>query len=230
MNAEAAALGMHHTTYTDPSGYLDTTVSTASDQVLLAQAALRLPVFAQIVAEPSVTLPVVGMVPNVDLLAGTDGFVGVKTGSDSEANGCFTFANVEPVAGKPVTIVGAVLDQGQGSSDIVTAALDAASRLVASVRADVTRTTLVPAETPVLDAVGADRRIVPVKTTTGLQQIGWGGLRIPLTVAVAPLGRTLRAGQAVAQVSAGAADGAVTAAATDAVPPPGLGWRVRHIF
>src|SRR5207244_8385662 len=41
MNRTARALGMTHTTYTDPSGYDDGTVSTALDQLRLAQAVAK---------------------------------------------------------------------------------------------------------------------------------------------------------------------------------------------
>ena len=81
MNATARSLGMTHTRYTDPSGYDDATVSTAADQVRIVDRAMRLPVFASIVATPSATLPVAGTVHNTDRLLGYDGFVGVKTGS-----------------------------------------------------------------------------------------------------------------------------------------------------
>ena len=81
MNAAARSLGMTHTRYTDPSGYDDATVSTAADQVRLVDRAMRLPVFASIVATPSATLPVAGTVHNTNTLLGHDGFVGVKTGS-----------------------------------------------------------------------------------------------------------------------------------------------------
>src|SRR5207247_2809090 len=60
MNAAARSLGMAHTRYTDPSGYDDASVSTAADQVRLVDPAMRLPVFARIVATPSATLPVAG--------------------------------------------------------------------------------------------------------------------------------------------------------------------------
>ncbi|HEX6506375.1 MAG TPA: D-alanyl-D-alanine carboxypeptidase, partial [Chloroflexota bacterium] len=50
MNAAAQSLGMTHTRYTDPSGYDDATVSTAADQVHIVDRAMRLPVFASIVA------------------------------------------------------------------------------------------------------------------------------------------------------------------------------------
>ncbi|HXD56372.1 MAG TPA: hypothetical protein VN606_00560, partial [Thermoleophilaceae bacterium] len=52
MNDTARSLGMTHTRYTDPSGYDDATVSTAADQVLIVERAMRLPVFAGIVALP----------------------------------------------------------------------------------------------------------------------------------------------------------------------------------
>src|SRR5207244_4989309 len=91
MNATARSLGMTDTHYTDPSGYDDATVSTAADQVRIVDRAMRLPVFASIVATPSVTLPVAGTVHNTNRLLGYDGFVGVKTGSDDAAGGCFAF-------------------------------------------------------------------------------------------------------------------------------------------
>ena len=77
MNATARSLGMIHTRYTDPSGYDDATVSTAADQVSLVDRAMRLPVFASIVATSSVALPVAGIVHNTNTLLGHDGFVGV---------------------------------------------------------------------------------------------------------------------------------------------------------
>src|SRR5438132_355000 len=68
MNAAARSLGMTHTRYTDPSGYDDATVSTAADQVRIVDRAMGLPVFASIVATPSPTLPVAGIVHHTDTL------------------------------------------------------------------------------------------------------------------------------------------------------------------
>src|SRR5204862_7960248 len=101
MTATAGALGMIHPRYTDPSGYDDTTVSTAADQVRLVERAMRLSVFARIVATPSATLPVAGTVRNTNTLLGRDGFVGVKTGSTAAAGGCFAFRAIRWVDGKP---------------------------------------------------------------------------------------------------------------------------------
>ena len=50
MNAEARALGMDHTIYTDPSGFEPSTVSTAADQLRVFERAMRFAVFRQIVS------------------------------------------------------------------------------------------------------------------------------------------------------------------------------------
>jgi D-alanyl-D-alanine carboxypeptidase (penicillin-binding protein 5/6) len=128
MNAAARSLGMTHSRYTDPSGYDDATVSTAADQVRIVVQAMRQPVFASIVATPSATLPVAGTVENTDRLLGYDGFVGVKTGSDSSAGGCFAFRAVRSIDGKRTTLTGVVL--GQPGDDRVAAGLAAADAMV----------------------------------------------------------------------------------------------------
>jgi serine-type D-Ala-D-Ala carboxypeptidase (penicillin-binding protein 5/6) len=128
MNATARSLGMTHTRYTDPSGYDDATVSTAADQVRIVDRAMRLPVFASIVATPSATLPVAGTVHNTNTLLGHDGFVGIKTGSDAAAGGCFAFRAIRWIDGKRTTITGVVL--GQPGYDRIAAGLMAADAMV----------------------------------------------------------------------------------------------------
>jgi D-alanyl-D-alanine carboxypeptidase (penicillin-binding protein 5/6) len=128
MNATARSLGMAHTRYTDPSGYDDGTVSTAADQVRIVERAMRDAVFASTVATPSATLPVAGTVRNTDTLLGLDGFVGVKTGSDGAAGGCFAFRAIRRIGGKPTAITGVVL--GQPGRDRIAAGLEAAAALV----------------------------------------------------------------------------------------------------
>ncbi len=128
MNAAAQSLGMTHTRYTDPSGYDDATVSTAADQVRVVDRAMRLPVFASIVATPSATLPVAGTVHNTNTLLGHNGFVGVKTGSDDAAGGCFAFQAIHWIDGKRMTITGVVL--GQPGHNQIAAGLAAADAMV----------------------------------------------------------------------------------------------------
>jgi serine-type D-Ala-D-Ala carboxypeptidase (penicillin-binding protein 5/6) len=130
MNAEARRLAMTSTTYTDPSGYDVRTVSTARDQLLLARAAMRIDAFAEIVAESEATIPQAGLVHNTDGLLGHDGFVGIKTGSDWAAGGCFMFAARDPHRYR--LVYGVVL--GQRDGPLIAAGLHAGQRLVDSVR------------------------------------------------------------------------------------------------
>jgi D-alanyl-D-alanine carboxypeptidase (penicillin-binding protein 5/6) len=132
MNAEARALGMDHTLYTDPSGFDPSTVSTAGDQLRVFERAMRFPVFRQIVSMASVTLPVAGTLTNYNPLI-AEGYAG-KTGSDSAAGGCLAFFTHVTVGGHGLTAVGVVLGQGEGSntSVILAAAGEAATQLVQS--------------------------------------------------------------------------------------------------
>jgi len=128
MNATARSLDMTATRYTDPSGYDDTTVSTAADQVRIVVRAMRQPVFARVVATQSAWLPVAGTVHNTNRLLGQNGFVGVKTGSDRAAGSCFAFRATRSIRGKRTTITGVVL--GQPGYDPIGAGLMAADAMV----------------------------------------------------------------------------------------------------
>jgi serine-type D-Ala-D-Ala carboxypeptidase (penicillin-binding protein 5/6) len=133
MNAEAHALDMDHTTYTDPSGWDPGTVSTAADQLRVFQQAMRFPIFRQIVSMASVTLPVAGTLTNTNPLI-TEGYAG-KTGSDSAAGACLAFFTTVTVGGRRQTAVGVVMGQEEGNdtSVILAAAGRAAQQLVESV-------------------------------------------------------------------------------------------------
>jgi D-alanyl-D-alanine carboxypeptidase (penicillin-binding protein 5/6) len=133
MNAEARALGMNRTIYTDPSGFDPSTVSTAADQLRVFQRAMHSPVFRQIVSMASVTLPVAGTLTNYNPLI-AEGYAG-KTGSDSAAKGCLAFFTQVTVGGRRRTAIGVVMGQGQGSDTpaLLAAAGEAAEQLVDSV-------------------------------------------------------------------------------------------------
>jgi D-alanyl-D-alanine carboxypeptidase (penicillin-binding protein 5/6) len=131
MNATARSLGMASTRYTDPSGYDDGTVSTAVDQLRIVDRAMRVAAFATIVGTATATLPVAGVVHNTNTLLDRDGFVGVKTGSDDAAGGCFAFRAIRAVRGHRTVITGVVL--GQVGADLIDAGLEAADAIVASI-------------------------------------------------------------------------------------------------
>jgi D-alanyl-D-alanine carboxypeptidase (penicillin-binding protein 5/6) len=157
MNAEARALGMDHTVYTDPSGLDPSTASTAADQLRVFQQAMRFPVFRQIVSMPSVTLPAAGTLTNFNPLV-ADGYAG-KTGSDSAAGGCLAFFTDVTVGGRRLTAAGVVLGQGQGSDTqaLLAAAGRAARQLVESFAPAIGMSTIAaPAAAP--GRRGNDRR------------------------------------------------------------------------
>jgi D-alanyl-D-alanine carboxypeptidase (penicillin-binding protein 5/6) len=147
MNRTARAVGMSHTTYTDPSGYDDGTVSTALDQLRLAQVVAKDETLAAMMATRAYWLPVAGEVTNTNALLGHDGFVGMKTGSDEAAGGCLMFRAVWPTESGNRSLIGVVL--GQRGDNLITAGLDAAKQLV-----DRLAPNAAPPETP----AGAYRR------------------------------------------------------------------------
>ncbi len=232
MNVTARRLGMDHTTYTDASGVAATTVSTASDQLRLAVAAMKDPVFAQTVAMTSIKLPVAGSIPNFNHAVGTGGYVGIKTGSDAIAGGCLVFADRQSIGGRTVTIVGVVLrqDPGQPSTPILTAASQAAAdALVQSVRSAIRTETVLPAGTPIASLSNADGVHSTAVTGSAISEIGWGGMTEPINVALRHPGRSIADGATVAQVSVPSGEPAqVTATAGSAVPAVSFGWKVRH--
>jgi D-alanyl-D-alanine carboxypeptidase (penicillin-binding protein 5/6) len=227
MNATARTLAMVSTKYTDPSGFSDETVSTAVDQLKLARVAMRLPAFAAIVAEPSAELPVDGSVANYDTLLGGDAYVGVKTGSDRAAGGCFVFAKHVSVGGRRLTVIGVVLGQREGG--LIEAALLSAQRLGDSIAAALRLATVLPAGTSVLSASDTDGHRTTAATASALQEIGWGGLALGVDVALRAAGTRVRAGEPLATVTVvGARAVSTTAVAVQPLPAPSLGWRLLH--
>ena len=227
MNATARGLGMSSTRYTDPSGFEASTVSTARDQLLLARAAMGVPALAAIADERSARLPVVGRVENYDALVGREGFVGLKTGSDSAAGGCLVFVKRTTVSGRRLTVLGVVL--GQRSGGYVEAALTSARRLADSVAASVRVRTLLPRGTRVLRASAADGRWTDAATAAALRGLGWGGLAYAVSVRPGAHGRSVRAGERLATVSI-APSTRTGALALGPLRGPSLGWRLRHLL
>ena len=137
MNQTAKKLGMTHTTYADASGVSASTVSTAKDELKLAEVAMQNPVFRSIVDTAQATLPgSTGPVFNVDYYVGHYGIVGIKTGSTPQAGGCFVSATYDKVGGKKVLLIGSVL--GQQGTPMLMSALNASRSILQDASKDVT--------------------------------------------------------------------------------------------
>ncbi|MEU3878465.1 D-alanyl-D-alanine carboxypeptidase [Streptomyces californicus] len=139
MNRAAAGLGMRATTYTGVSGMEASTRSTSDDQLRLARAAMKDPVFRQIVATASVTAPGTGATfRNTNRLLGHDGVIGLKTGSSTPAGGNLAWAATQRIAGTTRLVVGVVLHQRAGTTPAEgsAAAHEAGRALITTIRAD----------------------------------------------------------------------------------------------
>ncbi len=233
MNADAQALRLRHTRYHDASGVRGSTVSTAGDQVRLAMRAMQIPAFRQTVALAQATLPVAGRQFNTDALLGRHGIVGIKTGTTSQAGGCFVFAARDRVAGRSVIVIGAVMHQAATPSEasIITSAFAAATTLLASTRSavEVHRVVKRGARIAWVKAPWADR--VSLRANRSASLVGWAGLRVHITIA-APGGvaAPVTVGQDVgaAVLAAGRQRETARIISSGTVPAPSITWRLTH--
>jgi len=109
-NTLALSLDMKNTTITDPSGFLATTKSTASDLVLLGQAAMNDPVLSEIVGFKKAVIPAQGEFFSTNYLLGRDGINGIKTGTTDQAGGCFLVSATRTMPdGTAKTLIAAIL-------------------------------------------------------------------------------------------------------------------------
>ena len=125
MNGRATELHLSHTKFADTSGASAGSVSTASDLLALGMAAMQNDVFAQIVAMGQVTLPVAGIVYNVNAALTHTGIIGIKTGSGLDTGANFLFAANAKVDSSTIVVYGCVM--GQPTLD---AAFTAAENLI----------------------------------------------------------------------------------------------------
>ena len=121
-------MGMNQTHLADASGFSPNSTSSASDLVILGQAAIANPVLASIVSQKTAVIPVAGTVHNVNWLLGIDGANGIKTGNTDQAGGCFLFAAKQNIGGQTIQVIGAVL--GAPDSTDPTQAIDDSQSII----------------------------------------------------------------------------------------------------
>ena len=206
MQGEAAALGMSKTTYTDPSGLLGTTKSTANDQLKLAATVMLDPVFQEIVSTPSFVPPGGSVTYNNNDLLGRNGVIGIKTGSSTAALGCLMWAAQQKIGGTTQTVLGVVLSQpavnGVGYLPMV---LANSKKVILSAEAAL-RTHTVAKKGDVVGYVddGLGGR-TPVVASQDVTVVGWGGLSVDVSL-VAPSGgipHSAKAGTTVGMLEVG---------------------------
>jgi serine-type D-Ala-D-Ala carboxypeptidase (penicillin-binding protein 5/6) len=196
MELSAVSLGLRHTRITEPSGANDAVISTPSDLIRLAEAAMRIPVFQQIVSLGEVNVPEAGLQYNPNFVLGENGVVGIEAGSDTTANGCYLIAAQKVVGGRTVTLYGVVLDQS-GPNGPVTAAVDAGDALMKAALSDVTAIPVLNAGRVVGQLSAPWGASTPVTVSQSVTVPAWPGLRISMTARVATLTMPVAAGTRV---------------------------------
>ncbi|MGW1357161.1 D-alanyl-D-alanine carboxypeptidase [Streptomyces chartreusis] len=205
MNAAAEDLGMTNTTYTDPSGLNDTTVSTAVDQVKLAKAAMKFPAFREVAAMMSYDDYKGTNHSNWNQLVGKNDVVGIKTGTTTSALGNLVFAAKKEVGGETRTIVGAVVRQPAGGPEntILSAALDGGDKLIRAAQGALESATILKKGDVVGyvdDGLGGRTAVVATKD---VKAVGWSGLKVKLTFAPDEVPHTAKAGTQVGTLTVG---------------------------
>ncbi|WP_058041578.1 D-alanyl-D-alanine carboxypeptidase family protein [Streptomyces roseifaciens] len=240
MNQAAEELGMDDTTYTDPSGLDASTVSTAADQVELAEEVMKNDVLRKIVRMPNADVPgLPGRIynNNDDLLVTNPGGLGIKTGSSRPAGGALMWAAKRTIEGKERLIVGATMAQRQAGSDDANAHLkvvkERSYKMIKAVQDALAPATVVRKG----DVVGyVDDGLggrTPVVATADLRAVGWGGLKTKLELVPGGEGipRAAGAGTHVGALAVGTGPGRaqVPVALRKDMAAPGAGAKLTRL-
>jgi serine-type D-Ala-D-Ala carboxypeptidase (penicillin-binding protein 5/6) len=227
MDLTALSLGLKHTHITDPSGADPGTLSTPSDLIRLGEAAMRIPVFSQMVSLGEATLPLAGLHYNPNFVLGQDGIVGIAADSDTATNGCFLFAAQKTVNGQTVTLYGAVLGQS-GPNGPDTAAVDAGDALVKAALAAITAVPVFPSGHVVGELTSEWGASTPVTVDGPMTAIGWPGLSIAVTSRLNRLAVPLPAGSriGVLEIQQGSHLTTDAITSTAALSGPSASWRL----
>ncbi|WKK24277.1 D-alanyl-D-alanine carboxypeptidase [Streptomyces olivoreticuli] len=213
MNDAAKALGMKDTTYTDPSGLDAETVSTAVDQLRLAEAVMTFDAFRPIVALPNATIeglpqPIINNNDSL-LLAGLS-ITGIKTGSNTAAGGALMWAAYKTVGDETPLLLGTLLDQRVDGPDLngansLALVKDNSKKVIEAVRSALTSSVAVDKGQVVghLDDGLGGR--TPLVAAEDLKVLGVPGHKLDLRLddAGKSLPRTAKAGTEVGVLTAG---------------------------
>lgn len=232
MNGLAAQWGLRHTTFADPAGLSPDSVSTATDLLTLGERAMANPVVASVVALSKVTLPgATSPFSTYDFDLGEDGIVGIKTGSDAAAGGCFLFAATVEVDGRSQLAYGDVLGQ-QSHTSVLDQAMSAALGLVKGLHRVLSGITLLRAGEEVGSISVPWAPTGPLEAAKGVSVVAPPGTPVVTAVHLEHLrsGRPVAAGTTVGEleVRVGTASWRVPIVTKRAVGTPTAGWLLVH--
>ncbi|WP_345200129.1 serine hydrolase [Streptomyces lavendulae] len=242
MNAAAKELGMNDTTYTDPSGLDAGTVSTAADQLKLAEAVMKEEAFRPVVATSQGTvdgLPTPLLNNNASLLLTPNlNIRGIKTGSSTPAGGTLMWAAYKTVGTQDQLILGTMMDQrvdrpDPGAAMSLELVKENSRKVVEAVRAALAEIPAVRKGQPVGyvdDGLGGR---TPLVATKDLSVIGVPGQRLKLSLGAGgkSLPHEAKAGTEVGVLTVGDGEGArsVPVAVGKDLVEPSFGTRVTRL-
>lgn len=232
MNQTAKQLGLTHTHYHGPVGLSSQTVSTAADQITLANILMKSATFRGIVAMPAMTVPGQSRLDyNYNYLVGHQGIIGIKTGSTIAAGGCVVLAKDVTLAGQTHIAYAAVVGQmASRHQSQLQASLADADALVQKVGQTVTHQVLVSAGQAVGHVtVPWQSTSVPLVATKEVQVLSWPGATYHQTLALRlPKTRTIPQGTVVGSlvVTIGGHTITVPVKTGRGVAPPSLAYRL----
>ena len=228
MNITAAALGMRATHYADANGLNPASEGSAGDELRMASVALTDPTFAAVVAQPTVTLPVAGLLPNYVKAVGHFGIVGVKSGFTQAAMGCMVVAAVRIVGGHPVIVLAAVT--GQPGANPLDTAQTVDLRLVNAVGGGLQLLPVISKGTRVASVTAPwSSSPVPAVAATGSSLVAWPGQSLRLRVSTDAPRAGAKAGTRIGTLTASVGPETVDVAvvSTRSIGTPSLSWRLR---
>lgn len=217
-------LGLHDTTVaTDASGMSPNTKSTPRDLIRLGEYALSHPVIAEIVAQPSATIPMHGAISSANSRLGMNNIIGIKTGLTDEAGGCFLFAAEHTLAGEPVTIIGVVM----GTKNLATA-LAQSEPLLNSAKPYFERKTVIKAGEVFATYTTPWLSTTDVIAKQDISLLAWKGTTLTPQIKLDKINRSLPAGSEVgtATVASGTHTGSTPLILKDSLSDPTWQWRL----
>lgn len=234
MNQTARNLGLTNTHYVGPSGLNPGTVSTAPDQVKLAETLMKLPVFAELVAMPQMTVPGQSQLDyNYNYLVGHDGIIGIKTGSTLAAGGVFIFAGDRILGNQRLTVYGGVVGQpGTQTASQLVASLTDGKNLLDAVSGDVSNHAVIASGTTVGNITAPWQHTVALVTTKSVTLLGWAGLRYHVSLHLKPVKSDIISANTVVgtlTVTTGSQTVTVPVATSRALTGPSLKWRLTRL-
>ena len=227
-NNMVKTLGMTKTTVADASGFAPTTTSTARDLVALGLSAINDKVISNIVGQSSAVIPVAGTINNVNVLLGTNGIVGIKTGNTDAAGGVYLFASNHMFDnGLKTTVVGAIM-----GAPSLGAAMDSSIPLLNSVYAGFDDIQVARAGQKVAEYKYPWGKTVDAVLTNNLSVFGWTGATVRPQAVMSDISDIYPAGTPVGTVyvKTGMEQSGEAAVTKQATASPPWYWRIFRPF